>query len=48
VQTLPLLMLSLMGAYRMETAAAVALVLSATAFGLFLLFDLWGRHEPRT
>lgn len=48
VRTLPLLMLSLMGAYRMEAAAAVALILSATAFGLFLLFDLWGRHEPRS
>lgn len=45
-RTLPLLMLSLMGAYRMETAAAVGLILAATAFGLFLLFDLWGRHEP--
>ena len=46
-QTLPLLMLSLMGAYRMEAAAAVGLVLAACAFGLFLTFDLWGRHEPR-
>lgn len=45
-QTLPLLMLSLMGAYRMEVAASVGLVLAACALGLFLLFDLWGRHEP--
>ncbi|MBW7922532.1 MAG: thiamine/thiamine pyrophosphate ABC transporter permease ThiP [Rubellimicrobium sp.] len=46
-QTLPLLMLSLMGAYRLEAAAAVGLILAACAFGLFLTFDLWGRHEPR-
>lgn len=43
-ETLPLLMANLMGAYRMQDAAAVALVLSATAFALFLTCDLWGRH----
>lgn len=41
--TLPLLMARLMGAYRMEAAAGVALLLLALAFGLFAVFDLWGR-----
>jgi thiamine transport system permease protein len=34
----------LMGAYRMEQAAAAALVLVALAFGLFWLFDRGGRN----
>jgi len=43
VQTLPLLMYRLMGSYQMEAAAAVALVLVASSFGLFYLFDKGGR-----
>ncbi len=43
VQTLPLLMYRLMGSYRMEAAAGVALVLVASSFGLFYLFDKGGR-----
>lgn len=43
-ETLPLVMVGLMGAYQMQAAAGAALLLSATAFGLFLLCDLWGRH----
>ncbi len=42
-QTLPLLMYRLMGSYRMEAAAAVALVLVLTSFGLFYLCDKGGR-----
>lgn len=43
--TLPLLIQRLMGAYRMEAAAAVALVLVALSFTLFLLCDWIGaRH----
>jgi len=42
--TLPLLVQRLMGAYRMEEAAAAALVLVALSFGLFWLFDRGGRH----
>jgi thiamine transport system permease protein len=41
--TLPLVVQQLMGAYRMEQAAAAALVLVALAFGLFWLFDRGGR-----
>jgi thiamine transport system permease protein len=41
--TLPLLMYRLMGAYRMDQAAGVALVLVALAFALFWLFDRGGR-----
>jgi len=43
VQTLPLLMYRLMGSYRMEAAAGVALLLVASSFGLFYLFDKGGR-----
>jgi len=43
VQTLPLLMYRLMGSYQMEAAAGVALVLVASSFGLFYLFDKGGR-----
>ena len=42
--TLPLAMYGLMGAYRMQSAAAAALVLVALAFGLFWIFD---RGRPR-
>jgi thiamine transport system permease protein len=43
-ETLPLLMHRLMGSYRTDAAAAVALVLMATAFGLFALCDRLGRR----
>ena len=43
VQTLPLLMYRLMGSYQMEAAAGVALLLVASSFGLFYLFDKGGR-----
>lgn len=42
--TLPLYVHRLMGAYRMEAAAAAALILVAASFALFALFDLWGRR----
>ena len=42
--TLPLYVQRLMGAYRMDAAAAAALVLVAASFALFALFDLWGRR----
>lgn len=41
--TLPLLMARLMGAYRMEAAAGVGLVILALALGLFWLLDRGGR-----
>lgn len=44
-ETLPLVIQRLMGAYRMEAAAAASLVLVAASFGLFWTFDRWGtRH----
>jgi thiamine transport system permease protein len=42
--TLPLLMARLMGAYRMEAAAGVGLVMLALALGLFWLLDRGGRR----
>lgn len=42
--TLPLLVQRLMGAYRMEAAAAAALVLVGLSFGLFWLLDQGGRR----
>ncbi|GAB1481006.1 thiamine/thiamine pyrophosphate ABC transporter permease ThiP [Paracoccaceae bacterium] len=43
--TLPLLVQRLTGAYRMEAAAAAALLLVGLSFALFWLFDRWGaRH----
>ena len=42
--TLPLQIYRLMGAYRMETAAAASLLLVALSFGIFALFDRIGRH----
>lgn len=41
-ETLPLLIQRLMGAYRMEAAAAAALVLVTASFALFWAFDRWG------
>ena len=42
--TLPLQIYRLMGAYRMEAAAAASLLLVALSFGIFMLFDRIGRH----
>ena len=42
--TLPVVMHRLMGAFRMDQAAAAALVLVGFSFALFWLSDLWGRH----
>ena len=43
--TLPLLVQRLTSAYRMEAAAAAALLLVGLSFALFWLFDRWGaRH----
>ncbi len=44
--TLPLLMYRLMGAYQMDAAAAVALILVALSFGLFAMLD-WGGRRGR-
>jgi thiamine transport system permease protein len=44
-QTLPLLVARLMGAYRMEAAAAASLILIAASFALFALFDRWGARD---
>ena len=43
--TLPLLMVRLMSAYRMEQAAGVALVLLAISLALFWIFDRGGRVD---
>lgn len=44
--SLPLLMYRLMGAYRMEAAAAIALILVVVSFGLFAALD-WGGRRGR-
>ncbi len=44
IATLPLLMYRLMGSYQTEAAALVALILVASSFLLFWLFDNGGRH----
>ncbi|WP_284154808.1 thiamine/thiamine pyrophosphate ABC transporter permease ThiP [Algicella marina] len=46
VETLPLYMYRLMGAYRMEEAAGAALVLMALSLLLFWVFDRGGRLGP--
>ena len=43
--TLPLQMYRLMGSYRTEAAAGAALILLVLAFGLFWVFDQWGRRN---
>ncbi len=43
--TLPLQILRLMGAYRMDAAAGAALVLLSLSLGLFWLFDRGGRRD---
>jgi len=48
VETLPLIMYRLMGAYRMEEAASVALILVALTLTLFWLFDRGGRLGHQT
>lgn len=46
--TLPLLIQRLMGAYRMDEAAAVALILVLVSAALFFALDAWGRHHAAT
>jgi len=48
VETLPLIMYRLMGAYRMNEAASVALILVALTLTLFWLFDRGGRLGHQT
>jgi thiamine transport system permease protein len=48
VATLPLLMERLMGSYRSEAAAVVALVLVILTYALFWLFDRGGRLDADT
>mgnify|MGYP001110330684 CR=1 FL=1 len=48
VETLPLIMYRLMGAYRMDEAASVALILVALTLTLFWLFDRGGRLGHQT
>lgn len=46
--TLPLALYQLMGAYRLDQAAAAACLLMALSFGLFALLDRIGHHaQPR-
>lgn len=45
IETLPLYMYNLMGAYRMQDAAGAALVLVVVSMGLFWIFDRGGRFE---
>lgn len=46
--TLPLLVQRLIGAYRLEEAAAAALVLVLAGLGLFMFFDHWGSRHAVT
>ena len=46
--TLPLLVQRLMGAYRMDAASAVALILVLVSAGLFFALDAWGRRYAAT
>ncbi|MHA3916162.1 thiamine/thiamine pyrophosphate ABC transporter permease ThiP [Halovulum sp. GXIMD14793] len=48
VETLPLYMYNLMGAYRTEDAAGAALVLLLLSLSLFALFDIGGRTRADT
>jgi len=47
-ETLPLQVWRLMGSYRTAQAEGAALLLVATSFALFALFDLWGRRHAET
>jgi thiamine transport system permease protein len=44
IATLPLLVQRLMGAYRMEAAAAAALILVLVSAMMFFALDIWGRR----
>ena len=46
--TLPLVIQRLLGAYRMEQAAAASLLLVTASFGLFFAFDQLGRRHAAT
>jgi len=46
--TLPLQMYRLMGSYQNTAAAGAAVLLLALAFGVFWLFDTWGRYGADT
>ena len=46
--TLPLFVQQLMGAYRMDQAAAAALVLVGISYALFWVFDRIGHHYADT
>jgi thiamine transport system permease protein len=46
--TLPLVIQRLMGAYRMRDAAAASVLLVTLSFGLYAIFDLWGRRHAAT
>jgi thiamine transport system permease protein len=46
--TLPLQVYRLMGAYRMHEAAGASVLLVCLSFGLFWLFDTWGRGRADT
>jgi thiamine transport system permease protein len=46
--SLPLVIQRLMGAYRMHEAAAASVLLVGLSFGLYALFDLWGRRYAAT
>ncbi|MFN4173138.1 MAG: thiamine/thiamine pyrophosphate ABC transporter permease ThiP, partial [Pseudorhodobacter sp.] len=46
--TLPLLVQQLMGSFRTQSAASAALVLVTLSFGLFWIFDQWGRRHAAT
>jgi thiamine transport system permease protein len=45
--TLPLKIYQLMGAYRMDQAAAGAVVLLILSLGIFALCDYWGRRNVK-
>ncbi|WP_112320354.1 thiamine/thiamine pyrophosphate ABC transporter permease ThiP [Oceanibium sediminis] len=48
LETLPLFMYRLMGAYRMQDAAGAALVLLTLSLAIFWLIDRGGRHDAAT
>ena len=48
LQTLPLMLYRLMGAYRMDQAAATAVVLVVQSLFLFWMFDRGGRGHAAT
>ena len=46
--TLPMILFSLIGAYRLTDAAAVAVILLLLSFGLFILSDWGGKYFARS